>query len=99
MDSDLHDLFLDELADMYSAEKQLIKALPKMAKAAESEELREAIEAHLTETENQVNRLEQVFASMDERLKSKKCKGMEGILEEGEDMLEEEKESTALDAH
>src|SRR6185369_3061417 len=80
-ESDLHDLFLDELADTLSAEKQLTKALPKMAEAAESDELREAIESHLEETKQQVNRLEQVFKSLDETPRTKKCKGMEGILE------------------
>ena len=97
-ESDLHDLFLDELADTLSAEKQLTKALPKMAEAAESDELREAIESHLEETKQQVNRLEQVFKSLDETPRTKKCKRMEGILEEGEEMLEDEKDSSALDA-
>ena len=73
MKNGLHELFLDELADMYSAEQQLTKALPKLAKAAQSDELREAFEMHLEETENHVSRLEQVFESLDETPKKKKC--------------------------
>ena len=94
----LHELFLDELADVYSAEKQLTKALPKMAKAAQSPELRGAFETHLEETENQISRLEEAIKSMGESLKRKKCKGMEGLLEEGKEMMEEKEESPALDA-
>src|SRR6188472_2866402 len=73
MDNDLHELFLDELADVLSAEQQLTKALPKMAKAAESDELREAFEQHLEETEEHISRLEQVAESLDETLKKKTC--------------------------
>ena len=87
MDSDLHDLFLDELADILNAERQLTKALPKMAKAAKSEELTAAFESHLAETENQITRLEQVFTSLDEPVKSKECKAMKGLLEEGKDLM------------
>jgi ferritin-like metal-binding protein YciE len=98
MKNGLHELFLDELADMYSAEQQLSKALPKLAKAAQSEELREAFEAHLAETENHVSRLEQVFKSIDETPKRKKCKGIEGILEEGKEVMSDHKKSDELDA-
>jgi ferritin-like metal-binding protein YciE len=98
MDSELHELFLDQLADMYSAEKQLTKALPKMAKAAKSPELREAFESHLEETRNQMTRLEEVAKSLDETLKSKTCKAMKGLIEEADEILEEMKGSTALDA-
>ena len=76
----LHDAFLDELRDTYDAEKQLTKALPKMVKASTSAALRDAFEAHLEETRQQVERLEQVFASLDEKARGKHCDGMEGII-------------------
>lgn len=98
MDSDLHELFLGELADILSAEQQLIKALPKMAAAAVSEELTSAFEAHLTETEYHIRRLEKVFASLDQPVQSKECKAMKGLLEEGKDLMEEMEASPALDA-
>jgi ferritin-like metal-binding protein YciE len=98
MDNDLHELFLDELKDMYDAEQQITKALPKMAKAADASELRTAFETHLSETENQIQRLEQVFESLGEAPKGKKCKGMQGLLKEGEDMMKELKDTNALDA-
>src|SRR5690242_8650097 len=98
MDNDLHALFLDELADVYSAEQQLTKALPKLAKAADSDELREALEQHLEETEEHLSRLEQVAESLDETLKKKTCKAMKGLIEEGDDIVKEEKDSSALDA-
>jgi ferritin-like metal-binding protein YciE len=98
MKNGLHELFLDELADMYSAEQQLTKALPKLAKAAQSDELREAFEMHLEETENHVSRLEQVFESLDETPKKKKCKGIEGILDEGKEIMTEHKKGEELDA-
>jgi ferritin-like metal-binding protein YciE len=98
MKNGLHELFLDELADMYSAEQQLTKALPKLAKAAHSEELREAFEMHLEETENHVSRLEQVFESLDETPKKMKCKGIEGILDEGKEIMAQHKSSEELDA-
>ena len=98
MESDLHDLFLDELADMLHAEKQITKALPKLIKAVESDELRGALEDHLEETQNQISRIEEVFATLDEKSKTKACKGMQGILEEGEEMLTEMKGTAALDA-
>jgi len=98
MDNDLHELFLDELADVYNAEQQLIKALPKMAKAAESDELREALESHLQETEEQARRLEQVAEGLDESIKRKTCAAMKGLIEEANDLLKEQKDSSALDA-
>lgn len=98
MNNELHQLFLDELADLLSAERQLLKALPKMAKAANAEELTEAFNAHLEETQQHVTRLEEVFQSLNAPVKSKKCKAMEGLLEEGAEMMKEEKDSSALDA-
>jgi ferritin-like metal-binding protein YciE len=94
----LRDLFLNELRDMYHAEKQLVKALPRMAKAADSDELRQAIEKHLGETENQVQRLEGVFQSIGETARAKACKGMAGIVEEGKEMLEEDGQEPVIDA-
>jgi ferritin-like metal-binding protein YciE len=98
MDNELHQLFLDELADIYNAEQQLTKALPKLARAAQSDELREAFESHLEETEEHVSRLEQVAASLDETLKNKTCKAMKGLIAEGDDIIKEQKNSSALDA-
>ena len=94
----LQELFLEELADIYSAERTLTKALPKMARAADSDELKDAIRSHLEETENHVSRLEEVFNSLDARVKSKRCEGIEGILEEGEELMEDAEGSSALDA-
>ena len=94
----LHELFLDDLADVYNAENQLVKALPKFAKAAQSEELREAFETHLEETRGQIARLEEVVRILGESMKRKKCKGMEGLIEEGKEMMEEKEDSPALDA-
>src|SRR4051812_19032716 len=79
----LHDAFLDELRDTYDAEKQLTKALPKLAKAASSPDLRAAFETHLEETRGHVERLEQVFESLDEKARGKHCAGIAGIIEEG----------------
>jgi ferritin-like metal-binding protein YciE len=98
MKNGLHTLFLDELADMYSAEQQLTKALPKLARAAHSDQLREAFESHLEETENHVNRLKKVFESLNETPKGKKCKGIEGIIEEGKEILGEHEKGEELDA-
>jgi ferritin-like metal-binding protein YciE len=98
MNNDLHELFLDELADIYNAEQQLTKALPKLAKTAKTDELREAFEQHLEETENHISRLEQVFESLGESMKRKKCKGMEGLIEEGEEVISEKRNTRALDA-
>jgi ferritin-like metal-binding protein YciE len=94
----LRDLFVDELKDLYSAETQIIKALPKMAKAASSNELRTAFEEHLEQTKVHVERLDQIFDSLEESPKGKKCKGMEGLIEEGKELLEEEAEPDVLDA-
>jgi ferritin-like metal-binding protein YciE len=96
--SELQDLFLDELADIFYAEKLLVKALPKMAKAAQSDSLRQAIEEHLTQTEEHVSRLEQVFELFDKPAKGKKCEAMEGLVEEGKTVMQEWKDSPALDA-
>src|SRR6185436_19538412 len=90
-ESNLQEIFIDELADVYHAEKQLTKALPKMIKAAKSDELREALEEHLNETEGQIDRLDQVFAAIDEKAKTKTCKGMQGIVEEGDELIKENK--------
>ena len=94
----LMDALVDEVRDLYHAEKQLVKALPKMAKAATSDELREALESHLSETENQVTRLEQVFELLEEKPRAKTCAGMAGIIEEGSDALKEDAEPAVLDA-
>ena len=96
--NELHELFLDELADIYNAEQQLTKALPKMAKAARNEEVREGFEVHLQETENQIQRLEQVVDALGESMKRKVCKGMKGLIEEGSEMMQEKKGSSAIDA-
>jgi ferritin-like metal-binding protein YciE len=89
---------LDELSDIYDAEHQLLKALPKMAKAAESPELKEAFEGHLDETKGQVARLEKVFQSVDQAAKRKKCKVMQGLVGEGEEILKDYKGTVAIDA-
>jgi ferritin-like metal-binding protein YciE len=94
----LRDLLIHELQDTYHAEKQLLKALPKMVKAATSGELKEALESHLRETEEQVNRLAQVFDSLDEPVKEEKCEGMAGILEEGNELLREDAADAVKDA-
>jgi ferritin-like metal-binding protein YciE len=94
----LQEAFLDELADIYNAENQLTKALPKMAATAESSELRDAFEAHLAETENQIGRLEEVASSIEESLDSKKCKAMEGLLKEGKEIMDEYEGTNAIDA-
>jgi ferritin-like metal-binding protein YciE len=94
----LQDAFIDELRDVYDAEKQLIKALPKMAKAASSLELKEAFESHLKETKGQVARLERVFASLGEKVQAKHCDGIAGILDEGDAIMAEDFETIAMDA-
>ena len=98
MDNPLHEAFIDEVADMYNAEKQLIKALPKMAKAAQSEQLQEAFESHLKETEQQAQRIEEAMESIGESLQRKKCKAMEGLLAEGKEMMDDYKGDPAIDA-
>ena len=94
----LHDAFVDELRDMYDAEKQLTKALPKLAKAATSPELREAFESHLEETRGQIDRLEQVFESLEEKVRGKHCDGIAGIIEEGKAAMEEDCDEATMDA-
>jgi ferritin-like metal-binding protein YciE len=94
----LHDAFVDELRDTYDAEKQLTKALPKLAKAASSEDLKRAFETHLEETEGQIRRLEEVFASLDEPVKGKHCDGIAGIIEEGKSIMEEDFDDSTMDA-
>jgi ferritin-like metal-binding protein YciE len=94
----LHDAFIEELRDTYDAEKQLIKALPKLAKAAASTDLRTAFETHLEETRGHVERLEQVFESLDEKPRGKHCEGIAGIIEEGKSIMEEEFDDATMDA-
>src|SRR6188474_277332 len=94
----LHDAFIDELRDAYDAEKQLTKALPKMAKAASAPELRTAFEAHLEETRGQIERLEQVFGGLDEKVRGKHCDGIAGIIEEGKAVMEEDFDDATMDA-
>jgi len=86
----LEELFVEELKDLYHAEKQLVRALPKMAKAATSEELRKAFTDHLEQTKTHVQRLEQVFETVDEKAKAKVCKGMQGLIEEGQETMQED---------
>jgi ferritin-like metal-binding protein YciE len=94
----LHDAFIDELRDTYDAEKQLTKALPKMAKAASNPDLRQAFEAHLEETQGHIERLEQVFESLDEKVRGKHCEGIAGIIEEGKTIMGEDFDETTMDA-
>jgi ferritin-like metal-binding protein YciE len=94
----LRDLYIEQLQDLYNAENQLIKALPKMAKGATSEELREAIGEHLEVTRSQASRLEELFSKLEENPKGKKCKAMEGLVEEGAEVLEEDMEDEVRDA-
>jgi ferritin-like metal-binding protein YciE len=95
---DLKELFVDELRDLYNAENQLIKALPKMAKAANSEELSSGFEAHLEQTKGHVQRLEQIFQTLGEKASGKKCKGMEGLIAEGSEVMDEDFEGEVMDA-
>ena len=94
----LKHLYVEELKDLYSAENQLVKALPKMAKAATSEELRAAFEGHLDQTKEHVVRLEKIFKALGESPNGKKCKGMEGLIKEGGELIEEDPEPEELDA-
>ena len=94
----LHDAFIDELRDTYDAEKQLTKALPKLAKASSNPKLRQAFESHLQETQAQIARLEQVFESLDEKVRGKHCEGIAGIIEEGKSIMEEDFDETTMDA-
>ena len=94
----LHDAFIDELRDTYDAEKQLTRALPKLAKAASNPKLREAFETHLEETQGQIERLEQVFESLEEKVRGKHCDGIAGIIEEGKSIMDEDFDETTMDA-
>jgi len=98
VNEELHELFLDELSDLQNAEKQLVAALPKMIKATKSDALRSALEAHWEETKGHVTRLDEVAESVNEKLKSKKCAAMEGILKEADELLQEHKGKSTLDA-
>ena len=98
MPTNLREALVEEIKDIYNAEKQIVKALPKMVKGATSDELREAFESHLDETENQVTRLERVFELLDEKPRGKHCAGMAGILEEGSETLQEDAEDSVMDA-
>jgi ferritin-like metal-binding protein YciE len=94
----LHDAFLDELRDAYDAEKQLLKALPKMAKKATSDDLTTAFETHLEETRGHVDKLEQVFGALGEKVRGKHCDGIAGIIEEGKSVMEEDFDAQTMDA-
>src|ERR1700757_4124349 len=97
-EKDLSDLFVDTLKDIYYAEKQIYKSLPKMAKAAASDQLREAFEKHHDETEGQIERLEKIFEILGKPARGKKCDAIEGILDEGKEIMDEYADTTALDA-
>lgn len=94
----LNDLYIHQLKDLYSAEKQLIKALPKMAKAATNEKLRAGFELHLEETKEHANRLEKLLGNLNQTTRGPKCKAMEGLIEEGKELMEEEADPEVLDA-
>jgi ferritin-like metal-binding protein YciE len=98
LQSELKELYVDELKDIYSAETQLVKALPKMAKAAVSAELRNGFQEHLTQTEGQVTRLEQIFDGLGEKPTGKKCEGMAGLIKEGGEAAEEDYEGDVKDS-
>jgi ferritin-like metal-binding protein YciE len=97
-EKNLHDLFLDTLKDIYYAENKILKALPKMAKAAQAADLKAAFTKHIRETEGQVKRLERVFQEIDETAKGKKCPAIDGIIEEGNEIAKDYKGSPAIDA-
>jgi ferritin-like metal-binding protein YciE len=94
----LETLFVEELRDLYSAENQLVKALPKMAKRASSEELKQAFEEHLELTKGHVDRLDEIFENLGKSGKGKTCKAMKGLIEEGSEILEEDGEASVIDA-
>ena len=96
--STLHDIFIDELRDVYDAEKQLTKALTKLAKSASAAPLRDAFESHLEETQGHIARLEEVFTSLDERVSGKHCDGIAGIIQEGKSVMEQDLDETTMDA-
>lgn len=95
---DLQDLYVEELRDIYNAEKQIMKALPRMAKKASHDELKDAFTMHLEQTKGHVERLEQIFEKLGKRAGGKTCKAMQGIVEEGKEMMEEDAEPDVLDA-
>lgn len=94
----LRELFVDELRDLYDAENRLVKALPKLAKAANLDELRDGFETHLEQTKEHVDRLKRIMESMDEKASGKKCPGMIGIIQEGEELMDEDFEGSVMDA-
>jgi ferritin-like metal-binding protein YciE len=94
----LNDLYIHQLKDLYNAERQLIKALPKMAKAATNKKLRQGFELHLEETKEHANRLEKLLSSHNQTTRGPKCKAMEGLIEEGKELMEEEADPEVLDA-
>src|SRR2546427_5696289 len=94
----LNELYVDELKDLFNAENQLTKALPRMAKAASSEDLREAFEEHLEQTKGHVERLQQVFTMLEEKAGGKKCLGMEGLVKEGAEIMGEDFDDEVMDA-
>jgi ferritin-like metal-binding protein YciE len=94
----LQELYVEQLRDLYDAEHQIIKALPKMISAANSKDLRKALTEHLQVTKDQVTRIEQIFATLGEKTKAEKCKGMQGIIEEGNDLVSKTKDSDVRDA-
>ncbi|QDT52644.1 hypothetical protein Pan44_06560 [Caulifigura coniformis] len=94
----LHDAFEEELKDVLSAEKQLLKALPKMAKSASNEDLKAGFEEHLEQTKGHVERLEKIFGMLDKTPRAKKCKAMEGLIEEGSELMEEDASPEVMDA-
>jgi ferritin-like metal-binding protein YciE len=96
--STLEDLYTDLLKDLYSAEKQLVKALPKMVRAAQASDLQKAFQDHLSQTEGQVERLEQIFSDLEASPRGKKCVGMEGLIEEGSEIMQEDAEPDVMDA-
>ncbi|PYX32799.1 MAG: ferritin-like domain-containing protein [Acidobacteria bacterium] len=98
MQESLRELYINELKDLYSAETQMVKTLPKMAKAASSNELRQAFEEHVRQTSEQVSRLEQIFEQLDEKPTGKKCLGMEGLVKEGAEVMKEDYEDSVKDA-
>lgn len=96
--TNLKELFVEELKDLYSAEKQLIEALPKMADAAVSPELKKGFQDHLAQTKRQLSRLEEIFAGMEYSPRGKKCIGMEGLIKEGEEIIKSDMDKSVLDA-
>ena len=94
----LHDLFISELKDLYSAEKQIVRALPKMAKAASSSELQDAFQEHLQQSKGHIDRLDEIFDMLQVSSRNKKCKGIEGIIEEGEELISKGKKNSNPDA-